>query len=585
MTPRGGRARRWLASVAPDRRHIKADAAAGLPGAIGSVPDGMAASLLAGVNPVYGLYASFAGPIAGGLTARTRLMVIAPTSAAALAAGSALSEMPPDERGEAMFLITLLAGVFMLAAGLLRLGRYVRFVSHSVMIGFLTGVAVNIVLGQVPDLTGAEAEGPFALAKAVDVLTHPGRIDLPSLLAGLSAVALLVSLSRTRLRQVAALVALVVPTGVLLLTGNLSVALVQDLGDIPSGVPLPHLPDLGMLSVGVVTTALSVAVIVLVQGAGVAESAPNPDGSRAGTNGDFAAQGIANLASGLFRGLPVGGSVGNTALNVAAGARTRWAAISSGIWMLVILVLFSGVVGLVALPTLAAVLVVAAVSSVRPGQVTTIMRTAMDSRIALTTTFVATLLLPIQAAVGVGVALSLMLQLRTGAMDLRVVQLVVQPDGAIRERPPPRSLTGGSVTALDVYGSLLYAGARTLQSRLPDPTGASAPVVVLRLRGRVSLGATFFVVLTDYARRLDAAGGRLYLSGVDPAMVERMTRTGHVDASGPVEVFAATDVVGESTRDAVQAAEAWLVGPVTSPGTAEGTPPVRSSGAGEHEPT
>jgi SulP family sulfate permease len=550
--------RQWLRSVAPERRYLKADAAAGLPGAIGSVPDGMAASVLAGVNPIYGLYASFAGPIAGGLTARTKLMVIAPTSAAALAAGSALAGVDPADRGEALFLITLLAGVLMLLAGLLRLGRYVRFVSHSVMIGFLTGVAVNIVLGQIPDLTGASAEGPFALAKAADVIFHPSRIDIPSLLAGLGALAALVWLGRTRLRTVSALAALVLPTAVLMMADNTSVTVVKDLGDIPRGIPTPHLPDLGAFSTTVAAAAISVAVIVLVQGAGVAESAPNPDGRRADPNGDFAAQGIANLASGLFRGLPVGGSVGNTALNVTAGARTRWAAISSGIWMLLILVLFGGVVGLVALPTLAAVLIYAAVGSVKPAEILTIMRTALDSRIALTTTFLATLLLPIQAAVGIGVALSLLLQLRKGAMDLTVVEMVPQPDGSIRERPPPTSLPSGQVTALDVYGSLLYAGARTLQVRLPDATAATAPAVVLRLRGRTSLGATFFVVIADYAHRLEKVGGRLYLSGVDPTMLERMTRSGRLDPSGPVQVFDATDVVGESTLAAYHAAEEWL---------------------------
>jgi SulP family sulfate permease len=550
--------RRWVRSVAPERRYLKADAAAGLPGAIGSVPDGMAASVLAGVNPIYGLYASFAGPIAGGLTARTKLMVIAPTSAAALAAGSALAGVDPADRGEALFLITLLAGVLMLLAGLLRLGRYVRFVSHSVMIGFLTGVAVNIVLGQIPDLTGASAEGPFALAKAADVIFHPSRIDIPSLLAGLGALAALVWLGRTRLRTVSALAALVLPTAVLMMADNTSVTVVKDLGDIPRGIPTPHLPDLGAFSTTVAAAAISVAVIVLVQGAGVAESAPNPDGRRADPNGDFAAQGIANLASGLFRGLPVGGSVGNTALNVTAGARTRWAAISSGIWMLLILVLFGGVVGLVALPTLAAVLIYAAVGSVKPAEILTIMRTALDSRIALTTTFLATLLLPIQAAVGIGVALSLLLQLRKGAMDLTVVEMVPQPDGSIRERPPPTSLPSGQVTALDVYGSLLYAGARTLQVRLPDATAATAPAVVLRLRGRTSLGATFFVVIADYAHRLEKVGGRLYLSGVDPTMLERMTRSGRLDPSGPVQVFDATDVVGESTLAAYHAAEEWL---------------------------
>ena len=167
--------------------------------------------------------------------------------------------------------------------------------------------------------------------------------------------------------------------------------------------------------------------------------------------------------------------------------------------MLLVLVLFGGVVGLVALPTLAAVLIYAGIESIRPAQIASIMRTAPGSRIALTATFLATLFLPIQAAVGIGVALSLLLQLRTGAMDLAVVELVPQPDGALREQPPPTKLPSERVTALDVYGSLLYAGARTLQVRLPDPAGSISPAVVLRLRGRTSLGATFFVVMADYA--------------------------------------------------------------------------------------
>ena len=142
--------RGWYGDTRPEKGTIGKEALAGVPGAIGSVPDGMAAAVLAGVNPVFGLYASFAGPIAGGLSASTRLMVITTTSAAALAAGSALAAVDNTERPAALFLLTLLAGILMVAAAILRLGRYTRFVSHSVMIGFLTGVAVNIVAGQIP---------------------------------------------------------------------------------------------------------------------------------------------------------------------------------------------------------------------------------------------------------------------------------------------------------------------------------------------------------------------------------------------------------------------------------------------------
>ena len=135
---------RWLGSVRPERRSLRADLVAGLPGAISSVPDGMAAAVLVGVNPVQGLYAGFAGPIAGGLTSSTRRMVITTTSAASLAAGSALRSVPEAQRPEALLLLALMAGAALVAAGLAGLGRYTRFVSYSVMIGFLTGISVNI---------------------------------------------------------------------------------------------------------------------------------------------------------------------------------------------------------------------------------------------------------------------------------------------------------------------------------------------------------------------------------------------------------------------------------------------------------
>lgn len=303
---------RWLHSIKPERRYLRADIMAGLPGAISSVPDGMAAAVLVGVNPVQGLYAGFAGPIAGGLTSSTRLMVITTTSAAALAAGSALQSVPADQRPEALLLLALMVGVALVAAGLVRLGRYTRFVSYSVMIGFLTGISVNIVCGQIADLTGAKTHGAFPLAKAINVLIHPGNINVPSLLTGLGALAILVLLARTRLAMVSALVALAIPTVVVVLAGADSVARVGGAGKIPRGIPVPQLPNFGLFSFSLVTGALAVAAIILVQGAGVAEAAPNKDGTPSDTNRDIIAQGVGNLASGFFRGLPVGGSVGQT---------------------------------------------------------------------------------------------------------------------------------------------------------------------------------------------------------------------------------------------------------------------------------
>lgn len=547
----------WVRSLAPQKRHVRADLFAGLPGAISSVPDGMASGVLAGVSPVHGLYASVAGPIVGGLGASTRLMVITTTSAAALAAGSGVSGVADADRPEALVLLTLIAGALMVVGGVLRLGRYTRFVSHSVMLGFLSGISVNIILGQLADLTGAPAEGGTSVAKAVDVLIHPSHIDVASALVGLSALVLLVVVSRTPAAIVGALVALVVPTAIVLLAGLDSVVQVNDSGAIPTGLPLPELPDLRQFSFSLVASAAAVAAIVLVQGAGVAEAAPNDDGP-SDANGDFVAQGAGNVASSVLRGMPVGGSVGSTALNVTAGARTRWAAISSGLWMAVILVAFSGVVGKVAMPTLAAILIFAGVRSLRPAEVQTILRTGPNSQIAVIATFAATLLLPVAAAVGLGVVISLLLQLNQEAIDLAVVQLVPDDAGRLVEQRPPARLADDSVTILDVYGSLFYAGSRTLQARLPDPTGAQRPAVILRLRGRTTLGATFFRVISSYAERLQGAGGRLYLTGLAPDLAARLRRP-NTPVAGSALLYEAAPTLGASTLEALHDATAWEV--------------------------
>ena len=208
--------------------------------------------------------------------------------------------------------------------------------------------------------------------------------------------------------------------------------------------------------------------------------------------------------------------------------------IFAGIWMLLILVAFSKLVAEVAMPTLAAVLIYAGVGSLKPAQVLTILRTGPTPMIALTATFVATLLLPVAVAVGIGVTISLLLQLNQESMDLRVVRLRLDDDGQFVEEPVPEALSDHDVVILDVYGSLFYAGARTLQLKLPDPAQSEGSVVILRLRGRTTLGATFFIVVSGYARELGEPkraavplrARRRDRRSVDPGRLRRTRRQG-----------------------------------------------------------
>lgn len=539
-------------------RTLRQDGVAGLVNAVVSVPDGLASAALAGVNPIYGLYTSIAAPVTGGALQSAQLMQIATTSASALTAGQAVAAYPPGQRGAAMFLLVGVSGILLVGFGLLGFGRFVRFVSHAVMTGFLIGVAAVLVLDQLAPLVGLSPEGPNEVAQLVDLLGGLDALSLPTLATGLLALALAVGLARTRLATVASLFALVVPSMLVTLLGWEGVERVADVSPIPRGVPSIALPDFSLLTPELALAAMSLAVVIAVQGAGVSQSVENPDGRPVNASRDLVAQGAANVASGLFSGIPAGGSVGQTALNVSVGARSRWSAVFSGLWMLVFLLLVPGLVGRVPLAVLAALMILAGLSAIDVREARSIWRTGRTARWTILTTFVATLLLSIPMAVGIGVGLSILLYVASSAGDVSVRALVRREDGALAETAPPARLPGDSVTVLDVYGSLFFAGAQTLRESLPDPKGASRPVVVLRLRGRTRVGATLIEVLDEYAEDLREAGGRLYLSGVHPDVARQLQRAGKLEVGREVWITPAREIVGDSTADAIAQGSAWL---------------------------
>jgi SulP family sulfate permease len=543
----------------PGRSRLRGDAVAGLSLAVANVPDGMANGFLVGVSPIYGLYATMLGPIVGGLFSSTQLMVITTTAAASLTTSQSLAGLPPERRTGALFVLVMVVGAFQLGFAALRLGRLTRFVSFSVTTGLLTGISVLLILSQIPTVAGYEASGNNKVEQAADVLAHINSLDWPTLAMAALTLALAILLPRTRLGAFGRLLAVVLPSAIVAIAGMSTVRIVSDVSAIPRGIPLPVLPSLSDFAPGVITGALSVAIVVLVQGVGVSQSVPNPDGTRTSVNRDMFAQGAANVASGLFRGLPVGGSLSATALGVIGGAQTRWASVLAGLWMAVLVVGVPRLVSYVAMPALGALLILAGSGSIRPRSIRAVWYTGWPSRLAAVTTFLCTLFLPIQAAVGIGVVLAALLYVNEASVDVSIVQVVERPDGRLEERSPEARLRGNAVTVLDVYGHLFYAGARTLEQQLPRPSERN-PVVVLRLRGRTNLGATLVDVLANYADELKAAGGRLYLSGIDERARKQATRTGKLDFSGPVRLYEATSRLGNSTRAAIADAEGWLAG-------------------------
>lgn len=537
---------------------LQKDTLAGMVNAVVSVPDGLASAALAGVNPVYGLYTSIAAPIVGSSIVSARLMQISTTSASALAAGQAIASFPADQRDDAMFLLVALTGVCLVLFGVLRLGRLVRFVSHAVMTGFLAGVAVVLILDQSAPLLGVTPQGSNELAQFLDLLSRAPELELRTVITGGLALAILIVLRRTRLATFSSVIALVVPSVLVALVGWNDVQRVVDISPIPRGIPMPAVPNLSLFTPSLLGAAFALAVIIGVQGAGVSQSVENPDGSRVDVSRDLVAQGAGNVASGLLSGIPAGGSVGQTALNVSLKARSRWSGILAGLWMLVIVLVAPNLVGFVPMTVLAALMIIAGISALDVREARSIWSTGNATRLAIVVTFAATLVLSIPMAVGGGVLLSTTLYVWSSASDVRVRALVPVDQGRIAEVDPPRALPSRAITVLDVYGSLFFAGARTLADVLPDPASATQPVVVLRLRGRSRFGATLIEVLDEYAEDLAEVGGRLYITGLGEVAARQLRLSNKLDLSDTVQLIEADPVLGAATERAVAHAHAWL---------------------------
>ncbi|HRI57063.1 MAG TPA: SulP family inorganic anion transporter [Anaerolineae bacterium] len=550
----------------PERRHLNADLLAGLTFAIVNVPQAMAHALLATVNPVLGIYTLMMAVPIGALFTSSVFMNVSTTSALSVAAGAGLAEIPDGQKAQALVAMVLLVGLIQALAGLFKLGFLVRFVSDSVMTGFLNGVAVLIILGQLGDLTGYDSLYANKVAQALDLLLHLDQVNGQATAIGLLTLGLMVVLLRTSLKKFAFIIAIAVST-LLLAALTLpalgtaaafaSVQTVGDIADIPRALPGLVLPTPALL-LTMLLPAFSVAVIGLIQGAGVSQGYPNPDGKYPDISRDFLGQGVANMATSLVGGVPAGGSISGTALIVSAGARSRWTNIFAGLFVALIVLVAAPLVERVPMPALAALLIVAGFQGLRVQQAITVWNTGQVAGVVMVMTFAATLLVPLQYAVLLGVALSILLFVFRQSNKVVITAIVPVPGGLPEERPAPQQLPSNQLTMLMVYGSLFFAAAKNFEELLPAVDRTTHAVVAIGLRGKAEIGSTFVSVLRRYTESLQAHDSQLMLVGVEPAVRKQLAKTGLLDLIGEENVFLATPRLGEAMNQAAAAAYAWL---------------------------
>ena len=519
MNRLGAHLRRLLPSrrdYAGLRRSWRRDLLAGLTVGIVALPLALGFGISSGAGAEAGLVTAIVAGIVAAVFGGSNVQVSGPTGAMVVV----LAPIVASHGLGAVAIVSLMAGVIVLAAGVLRLGRAVSFIPWPVIEGFTLGIAIIIFLQQVPALTAPVTHGTTDGNVVLVAVAALASADLGYLLWGLAAVAVIAAcmllLPRLHRAIPGSLVGIVVVTVLaLLLPTPLSV-----IGALPHSLPLPSWPafDLSTLS-GLVLPALTVAALAAIESllsarvaAGLADTGPyDPDRELVG-------QGLASLAAGMFGGMPATGAIARTAVNVRAGAETRVAAITHALVLLIVISAVAGPVGAIPLAALSGVLMVTAVRMVHRATVRSILRSTRADAAAFVITAVVTVSVDLIVAVVIGMIVA-------GVFTIRSLS---RATGVHREPIAGEPLPGDNrIAIVRLDGPLFFAAADRVLDTVTGLDGVS--VVILRMSQLELVDATGAHVLSEIVTRLEARGVTVLIKGV---------REGHT------ELFRAVGVLG-----------------------------------------
>jgi len=533
---------RSLLPIPPRSRYTKQDLPADLSAAVAvcflAVPQGLAYATIAGLPPVMGLYAAAVPTIIGSLFRSSRHVIAGPTNALSLLVGAAVATgLGGDPVGVALTL-ALMVGAMQVAAGVLRLGSVVNYISGPVVLGYITGAGVLIGAGQLYNVTATEGPRGSLLTTLSGWLPTVNDAAGLSVAVAVGTVALVIFiriLSRRLGRRIpAAIVAMVAALVANMAFGleDQGLAVISDLSPIPGGFAMPAIPELADVRV-LVPLAIACTVLSLVESSAVARSIASRTGQRLDPSTEFVGQGLSNLVAGFWGGYPVSGSLSRSALNETGGARTRVSGIITGTMMIGVLLAFGPLLDHTPISSLAGLLLVVAWDLVDRPRVIQTLRASVADAMAFGVTLIATWTLSLDTAIYLGVGVSLLLFLRS-ARVLSVHEMVIDARGSWQERSLASTESEGQLTGIRVLqaeGPLFFGAAGDLMSSLDDVMrDEQAKVVVLRLKRAQGMDITVATALAENATIAKKQGKELILVGLSSKMLAVMRRSGAAEA-------------------------------------------------------
>ena len=523
---------------------LLADLTAGVIVGIVALPLAIAFAIASGLTPERGLYTAIIGGFIISLLGGSRVQIGGPTGAFVVIVAGIVQHYGV----EGLTIATIMAGVILIGLGLARLGGAIKFIPYPVTIGFTSGIALIIFSSQVKDLLGLRMGTLPAdfVPKWAAVLRHLNVINWWAVAVAALALAIIVWWPRIHARIPGPFVALIATTVLVRLLHVPVETIATRFGAIDAGLPVPVIPHVTLGTVGLLARpALAIALLAAIESLLSAVVADGMIGGRHRSNMELVAQGVANIASPIFGGMPATGAIARTATNVKNGGRTPVAGMIHAVTLLLITLFFGRWAGLIPLAALAGILVVVAYHMSEWRTFRAELKAPKSDVAVLLATFLLTVMVDLTVAIEVGMVLAAFLFMRRMAEVTNISVLTHEfqdptddyegdPNAVRRRRVPP------GVEVYEISGPFFFGAAEMFRDRLGRMAGRPR-VLILRMRHVPAIDSTGLHALRDLVRRSRQQGTLVILSDVHSQPVVAMERGGLYDELGEENILGNID--------------------------------------------
>jgi SulP family sulfate permease len=487
------------------------DLLAGITVGLVALPLAMAFAIASGLSPQSGIYCAIVTGFIISALGGSRCQIGGPTGAFVVVVAGIVAQHGVS----GLFICTMMAGVMLVILGVTGMGSAVKYLPRPVVVGFTNGIAVLIASTQIKDLFGlriAEVPAEFA-GRLAAVARHIDTVSPAAALLGAAALAAIIVLRRLLPAVPGSIVALFAGTFVVFVAGLDVETIGSRFGGIPSGLPDVHVPGFEpSLMPALLRPALTVATLGAIESLMSAVVADRMSGDRHNPNVELVAQGVANIASPIFGGLPATGAIARTATNIRSGARTPVAGMVHALTLLVVLLVAAPLARFIPMPVLAAILLVVSYNMGEWHEIPKLLRLTKTDISVWIVTFALTVFADLTLAVEVGMMLAALLFIRRIATTTTVSKVTPEYVEAGRPHILQDKTIPPYVAVFRIHGPFLF-GVTDKISEITDEVDELPPVVVLRLRNMTAMDATGVRALEDLAELLRASGRTLVLCG------------------------------------------------------------------------